>query len=163
MTRGLQRRQIFGDVDYRGVVRGLVFENAQLGFPVFADRAITIEMVGREVEPDADLGMKIADRFELKRTDLHRQHGKVFILARRFDERFADVPAGDGALAAGVQHLRDQFRRRRLAVCPGDADDRDAQIASQAPARRSSGMFLRENFRPSGSSGSIPGLNTPRS
>ena len=124
--RGCKRRQIFRDVDHRGVVRGLVFEDAQLGLAIFANRAIAIEMVGREVEPDANLGMKIADRFELKRTDFHGQHSEVFVLAGRFDERFADVAAGDGALAAGVQHLRDQFRRRRLAVCPGDADDRHA-------------------------------------
>ena len=124
--RGLQGRQIFRGVDHRGVVRGLVFEDAQLGLAIFANRAIAIEMIGREVEPDADLGMEIADRFELKRAHFHGQHREVFILARRFDERFADVAAGNGALAAGVQHLRDQFRRRRLAVRPGDADDRDA-------------------------------------
>ena len=53
---------------------GLIFENAQLGRAIFGDRAIAIEMVGSEVEPDADRRTKGADRFELERAHFDRQH-----------------------------------------------------------------------------------------
>ena len=43
-------RQCLGRIDDRDVVRGLIFKNAQLGRAIFCDRAIAIEMVGREIQ-----------------------------------------------------------------------------------------------------------------
>ena len=80
-------------------------------------------MVRREIQPDADRWTESADRLELERADFDSEHVEIEVFERDFAERFADVAAGDGALAARVQHLREQFGRGRLAVRPGDGDD----------------------------------------
>ena len=81
-------------------------------------------MVRRKIEPDADRWAKGLDCLELKRADLDRENVKIAILERDFAKRFADIAAGNCALAARVQHLREQFCRRRFAVRPRDRDDR---------------------------------------
>ena len=47
-------RQSFHGVDHRDILLGLVFENAQLGCAIIGHRVIAIEMVRREVKPEAD-------------------------------------------------------------------------------------------------------------
>ena len=119
-------RQRLAGVHNRDVVARLVFENPQLGCAIFGHGRITIEMVGSEVEPDADRRSKRPDGFELKRTYFNGEDIEIAIFERDFTERFADVAASDRALATGVQHLRKQLGGGRFSVRAGDGDDRQA-------------------------------------
>ena len=120
-------------------------------------------MIGGKIQPDADRRPERADRFELKRAHFDGEHVEVTLFARDFAERLADVAAGDRALAAGVQHLREQLRRGRLAVRAGDGDDRDAHERQPSSSSPIVSMFRDEKFVASGEIGSIPGLRTTRS
>src|SRR5947207_528797 len=103
--------QRFSRVDDCDILFGLVFENPQLGRAVVSDRAITIEMVGSEVEPETDRWAKRADCFQLKRAHFNREHVEQLLFTGNFGERFADVATSDCSLPAGIQHLRQQFGR----------------------------------------------------
>ena len=81
-------------------------------------------MIGREIEPETDRWPKCADRFQLKRAHFDGEQVELLLFARDFRERFADVAASDGALAARIQHLRKQFGRRRFSVRARNGDDR---------------------------------------
>ena len=63
------------------------------------------------------------DGFELKRAHFNGEHVELFLLARHLGKRFADIAAGDCLLAASIQHLSDQFSRRRFAVRARNSDD----------------------------------------
>src|SRR5205814_9926667 len=91
---------------------------------VISNRAITIEMVGSEVEPETDRWAKRADCFQLKRAYFDREHVERLLFPRDFGKRFADVAASDCSLTAGIQHLRQQLGRRGLAVRACNCDDR---------------------------------------
>src|SRR5439155_15070338 len=94
------------------VLLGLILENAQLGRAVFRHRTIAIEMVRSEVEPEADRWTKCADRFKLKRAHFNREHIERLPFPRNLGKRFTNIPASDGSLTAGIQHLSQQFCRR---------------------------------------------------
>ena len=97
-ARQRQRLRIVG-VDHRPVVWSLVRENPRLRGAVHVHRAVTIEMVGRQVQQHGNPRMKRVRRLELKAADLD----DVKRLRRRCRDlraqRRADVSA-DERLAA---------------------------------------------------------------
>ena len=120
-------RQTFRRVDHRDIFRRLIFKNAQLGRAIIRDGAITIEMIGSEVEPETYRWPESLDRLQLERTHFYREHIELLFFPRHFRERLTNVSAGNCPLAARVQHLREQFRRGGLAVRSGNCDDRTFQ------------------------------------
>jgi len=56
-------------IEYEEVVRGLRGKDALLGECVVFEGAVSIEVVGRDVEDDGDLRMELLGRFELKAGD----------------------------------------------------------------------------------------------
>src|SRR4029077_7284935 len=83
----------------------LLFVNGGLGRAIIRYRAIPIEMVGSEVEPESDGWAKGADCFQWARAYLYGEHIEPLLFARRFRKRLANVSASDRALTAGIQHL----------------------------------------------------------
>ena len=125
-------RQVIACIDNSEILLGLIFKDAQLGPVIHRDRGVTIEMVGREVQPHRNLRAKSLDRFELERADFGRQNIELRLMAHDFAQGFANVAAGNGALTARVQHLRDQLRCRGLAIGAGDGDERQfAKLPAQ--------------------------------
>ena len=116
-------RKTFRCVDHCGIFLSLIFENAQLGRAIIGHGAITIEMIGSEVEPETDRRVEGLDRLQLKRAHFDCEHVKWFVSACHLGQRFADVAASDCSLAAGVQHLGEQLGRRGFAVRAGNGDD----------------------------------------
>src|SRR5437667_3573093 len=96
------RGKFFDGVYYCYIRFGLIFENAQLRRAILSHGSVTIEMVRSEIEPDADGRVKSAGRFQLERAHFHREHIESLLFARDLGKRFADVPAGDRSLAAGI-------------------------------------------------------------
>jgi hypothetical protein len=80
-------------------------------------------MVRREIQPDANRRTKSLNGLELERAHFDREQVQVAIFERDFAKRLSDVAAGDRALPAGIEHLRQQFGSGRLAVGAGDRDD----------------------------------------
>ncbi len=115
--------QAFSGINNCDVFRGLIFKNPKFGRAIFGDGAVTIEMIGGEVEPKCDGWPKSFDCFQLKRTHFDCEHVELFFFPRDFRERLADVAASDCPLSARVQHLRKQLGRGRLAVRARDGDD----------------------------------------
>src|SRR5262245_4978837 len=75
-------RKRFCSVNDRYVLLGLVFENAQLSRAIFGDGAITIQMVGSKVEPEAYRRAKGPNGFQLERAHFNRQHVKRLFFPR---------------------------------------------------------------------------------
>src|SRR4029077_10669363 len=90
-----------------------------------SDRAITIQVVGSEVEPEAYRRTKFADCFQLERAHFNRQHVQRLLFTRDLRKWLSDIAAGDRSLTAGIQHLRQQFCRRGFSVCACHRNDWD--------------------------------------
>src|ERR1700747_3446980 len=80
-------------------------------------------MVRREIQPKRDRRAKCADRLQLERADLDREHVVFNFLARDFGEWFTDIAAGNRLLPALVEHLGQHLGICRLAVGPGNRND----------------------------------------
>ena len=79
-------------------------------------------MVGRDVEPDRDIGAEAIEQLELVGREL--QHIEAARPERREIERAAADIAADLAAPPGLdEDMADQGRRRRFAVGAGDADE----------------------------------------
>src|SRR5205814_6506107 len=131
-TMRFDLRQVVARIDDSELLLRLIFKDAQLGRVILRDRGITIEMIGREVQPHRNLRVKSLDRFELERADFDRQNIELQLMTHNFAQRFANVAAGNGALTARIQHLRDQLRCRGLAIGAGDGDERQfAKLPAQ--------------------------------
>ncbi len=104
------------------VARLLPLEQPQLRVSVLLEAAVPVEMVGLEVEQDADARPERVHVLELERGELEHEPGAV----RRLEpaDRCADVAGDLDGYAAGTEDLADELGGRRLAVRAGDADDR---------------------------------------
>src|SRR6267378_5720858 len=105
-------------------------------------------MIRREIEPNRDRRSKTLNRLQLERADLNREHVKLRLIAHYLGERLSDVAAGNGSLSASVQHLRNQFCRRRFAVGTGDRDDGAlAKLPAELELADHFGFLRREILR----------------
>src|SRR4029078_687918 len=95
-------RQVITRIDNSELLLGLIFKDAQLGPVILRDRGVTIEMIGREVQPHRNLRAKSLDRFELERAYFDRQNIELRLIADDFAQGFPNVAAGDGALTARI-------------------------------------------------------------
>src|SRR6266511_133463 len=95
-------RYFFDGIQDCHIAIGLMFKNAQLGCTIFRYRAITIEMVRSEIKPETDGWMKSANRLQLERAYLHREHVVRLLLACHFGQRFPNISAGYRSLAASI-------------------------------------------------------------
>src|SRR5438270_7897641 len=108
-------------------------------------------MIGREIEPNRNRGSKTLDRLQLEGADLNRQHIKVRLIADDLSEGLSNIAAGNGSLAARVQHLRDQFCGRRFTVSSGNRDDRAlAKLPAKLEFTDHFGVLGREILREAG-------------
>ena len=73
LTR-LNLRQAFSGINNCNVFRRLIFKNPKFGRAIFGDSAITVEMIGGEVEPKRDGRPESFDCFQLKRTHFDCEH-----------------------------------------------------------------------------------------
>src|SRR4029077_13507811 len=119
------RGEFFDCVYHCHVGFGLIFENAQLGRAIIRYRAIPIEMVGSEVEPESDGWAKGADCFELERAYLYGEHIERLLFARHFRKRLCNVSASERALSTVIQHLSQHLGRCCLPVRACNSDDRN--------------------------------------
>ena len=106
------------------VARDLGLEDPQLRAGIGLERAVAVEVIRLEIEQHRDAAVERADVLELERRELAddpRIGGRVTDEAR---EWAADVAGDLGRHPGGVEHGAEQRGRRRLAVRPGDADDR---------------------------------------
>ena len=108
----------------RVVARGLVLEDAQLRVGIGLERAVAVEMIRLEIEQHRDAAVERADVLELERRELADDPRVVGHVADETREWAADVAGDLGWHPGSVEHGAEQRGRRRLAVRPGDADDR---------------------------------------
>src|SRR5262249_51181552 len=93
------------------------------------ERAVAIEMVGRDIEVDRDLWMKSLDRLQLEAGDLENVPSIICGLPDEFDHWGPNIAADHGLLSRMRQNLARKGRRSRLTIRSGDGDDVAAQKA----------------------------------
>ena len=132
----LQHRQseLIVEADRRnfGAINEALFDRR-----IIFDRPVPVEMIRRDVQHHADGRLQRRSQIDLKR----RQFDHVKTLWRRVVERqhgAPDITAELYVAARVTENVRDQRRRRRLAVGAGDADE--------WRIRRMRGTFPRENL-----------------
>ena len=84
---------------------------------------MAIEMIGGDVEKRADARIERRRKIDLERRTFDDVNGLVG-RRRQFEHGHADIAAHLGRASRLAQDMRDQRRRRRLAVGAGDGDQR---------------------------------------
>ena len=134
--------------------RVLVLEQAQLRAAVGLERAVPGEVIGREVQDQADLGREGDSVVQLVAARLadDRRVAREAVDERR-DGR-ADVPRERDLAARRAPDLAEQLDDRRLPVRPGDRDERAVEqppaqfeLAADRDARRDRARHDRRRRR----------------
>jgi hypothetical protein len=89
----------------------------------YARRAVAVEMIGLEVEEDADHGIEGFDVLELKRRELTDDPRGGVDCADERRQRAAHVARDLDRAIGRAKDLAEQLAGRRLAVRPGYAED----------------------------------------
>ena len=110
-------------VQHHEVVRVLRGKDALLGQRVVLESAVAVEVVGRDVEDDGDVGMELLRAFELKAGNLEHRPGLVGALVDEGHDRHADVAADQGGNAGLFQDFAEQRGGGGFAVGAGDGED----------------------------------------
>ena len=116
------------DESDRHVRRSLEIEQAGLGRLVGARRAVPVEVVGREVEPECGVGAELFRPRQAEAAALDDVGVELHL--ERVDKWNVGVAGRDRAHASGGQHRRREQRRGRLAVGPRDGEDRSGAAGS---------------------------------
>ena len=105
------------------VLRRLILEDACFRGHIILHIAVAIEVVGRDVEDDGDIGMKVDDGFQLKAGDLKHIPGLRRALRDQRNHRQSNVAADLGRLAAGAKYFSAKCGGGCLAVRSGDGEN----------------------------------------
>jgi hypothetical protein len=112
---------------------------------------VAVEMIGRDVKDDRDLGMKALNGLQLEAGDLEHNPATGIGLRDQFDDRSSNVAADQDLLPPPQQDLPGKSGRCSFTVRSGDgdnaalevtrgefdlADDLDAELAGLGEARR---------------------------
>ena len=111
------------------VLGRLVLEDAELGGPVGVEVAVAVEVVGRHVEEHGDARPELVDVLELEARQLADDPGVLRDRAVETGQRAADVAGDRDRLAGRAEDLAQELAGRRLAVRPGDPEERVRQEA----------------------------------
>ena len=123
------RRATLSALSTRKSSGGLRGEDALFGAGVVLEGAVAIEVVGRDVEDDGDLGMKLLGGFELEAGDFEDRPGFGGAFVDEGDDGDADVAADERVESGCFEDLADQRRGGGFAVGAGDGERLAAQEA----------------------------------
>ena len=105
------------------IFRLLVLKDARLGVGVGLERAVAVEVIGRDVEHHRNSRTKRLDRLQLETRYLEHHDGVGLRLLDQGNCRRADIAADRSREAARRDNFTRQSRGRCLSVRPGDSDD----------------------------------------
>src|SRR5215470_11934696 len=136
---------------------GLLFEDACFRRAVRFHRAVTIEMIRREIQKNAYIRTKCFNPFELKTAELGDGNGLVRSLFDNADERRADISRKKCGVAGTFQDVLAERSRGGLSVGAGNANEAAAEKAVGKLDFAPDGNVLRargrEDFGISGDAG----------
>ena len=117
------------DDDISGL--GGLLEQPRLHRDIVLHAAVAVEMIGREIAEHRHVRHQAGRKFDLVGRDF--QHiDRPGGWRRQLQNRLADIAAGLGVEAAGIEDMGDQRGCRRFAVGAGDGDDRRTFLAHLA-------------------------------
>ena len=119
-------------VQDRSVALELILEHAHLRGRVLLKRRVPVEMIGSEIQQHADFRPECFDRLELEAADLGYRDGVSVEASTQREQRSSNVAADQRRNVGRLQNVRDERRRRGLAVRAGDRDE----LASQKSPRQ---------------------------
>ena len=101
----------------------LLGEDALLGERVVFEGAVAVEVVGRDVEDDGDVGMELFSGFELEAGDFEDRPGVVGRFVDEGDDGHANVAADQRGNAGLLEDFAEQRGGGGFAVGAGDGED----------------------------------------
>ena len=110
-------------VEHHEVVCVLRGEDALLGERVVLESAVAVEMVGRDVEDDGDVGVELLSAFELKAGDFEDGPGVVGAFVDEGHDGHADVAADQRGKSGFLEDFAEQRGGGGFAVGAGDGED----------------------------------------
>lgn len=105
------------------VVGGLIFKDARFGGAISRERAMTIEVIGSEIEKETDVGSENIDEFELEAAEFGDGDGLVRGFADDGDERRADIAGENGGKTGVAKDVLDERGGGGFSVGAGDTDE----------------------------------------
>ena len=157
--RPAQRRRRRRRTAWRCRVGALALEDAQLGGRVGLERAMPVEVIGRDVEKDAGIGAESLDALELEARELARRSPGPARCGRPASRAPCRRCPRSRTARLRPRACGRQQRGRGLAVRSGDADDRIAlleqaigelHLGPHGDAGRACGLDDRGFFRDAG-------------
>ncbi len=90
------------------IVGSLFFENAGLSRGISFHRAVAIEVIGGEIQEDADVRTERFDQFELEAAEFRDGNGLIGGLLDDVDERSSDIPGEQCGETGVFQNVFDE-------------------------------------------------------
>ena len=117
-----RRRMVVVDTDANQAIIRRLPEKTRLDGGIALHRAMTVDMVRRQIGEHRDI--RHQPRRQIDLVGRNFQHiDRARIGARQFEHGLADIAADLRIVAAGIENVTDQGRRRRFAVGAGDGND----------------------------------------
>ena len=120
-------------VENRDVLPGLIVKDRSLRGRIGPHRAVTIQVVRREIEDNGDMGTApdLAQVFELETGEL-QNHGYIRRERVEFvEQRASDVAADERSRIRPAEHRAEKRGRGGLSVASGDAEDGRGTLAKE--------------------------------
>ncbi len=103
-------------------VGSLIFEDARFGGCISFHRAVPVEMVGREIEKQADIRAKSLDEFKLEAAEFGDRNRLVGGFLNHINKRRADISGKKRGEVGVFQNVFDERSGCGFAVGAGDTD-----------------------------------------
>ena len=119
---GFDAGGVFG-VQHQAVLRGLLGKDALLDAGIVFKAAVTVQMIGRDVEYHGDRGVELLSGFKLEAGDLENRPCLAGAGVDKSHDRDADVAANQRGQAGSREDFAQQRGGGGLAVGAGDGQD----------------------------------------
>src|SRR5207253_10662642 len=117
--------------EHREIISRLDLEDSRLGRDVDFKGAVPIEVIGRNVEYDRDLGVESTSGFELKAGNFKNDDRIWFGFRNQRNGRSSYISADGGGVAARSDDLAGESGCSSLAVRTSDSHDWSLQVRSE--------------------------------
>src|ERR1700687_2735371 len=114
-------------IQHRCVPLGLILENSRLHSSISFERAVTIQMVRRQIQQDAYIWPELADQFELKTAQFNNRHARIGGFFNAGDERRTNIAGKNRSKFSLLKNMGGEGRGGGLPIRTCDSHEPSAQ------------------------------------